>query len=84
MPTAMSHTRQRGRRKQPHLQLIGLRINAGLSPAELAARIGVSRETIRLVEDGFVPGPRIQFAIAAEFNRLPLDLWPIERQRAGR
>lgn len=77
--------RQPGPRRQPNLILIGLRVNEGLSREQLGLRIGVSRETIRLVEDtGWVPTPRIQFAIAAAFNRRPLDIWPIEQQRAGR
>lgn len=70
-----------GTRNRRDLGLIGLRINAGLSREQLGARIGVSRETIRMAEDGFVPTPRIQFAIAKEFGMLPLDIWPIERQR---
>jgi len=53
----------------------------GLSPNDLAHRAGVSGKTIRLTEAGFVPGPRIQFAIARVFDLQPLDLWPIERQR---
>ena len=46
----------------------------------LAYRAGVSGNTIRMVEAGFVPGPRIQFAIAQVFDMRPLDLWPIEEQ----
>ena len=84
MPTAISQPRPRNKRKQPHLRLVGLRINAGLSREQLGARIGVSRETIRLAEDGFIPGPRVQFAIASEFALAPLDLWPLEHQRTGR
>ena len=67
-------------RKQPHRQLYGLRINEGLSRHDLGLRIGVSAETLRLVEAGFVPTPRIQFLIAEAFGLRPLDLWPIERQ----
>lgn len=71
-------------RKQPHLDLIALRVNEGLSREQLAYRIGVSRETIRLAESGFLPGPRVQFALADAFGKRPLELWPIERQRSGR
>jgi DNA-binding XRE family transcriptional regulator len=63
---------------------MALRINNGWSREQLAWRIGVSRETIRLTEAGFVPTPRIQFAIAEAFGRRPLDLWPLARQRSGR
>lgn len=69
------------RRHGANLPLIALRINAGLSRDMLAARAGVGRETIRLAESGFVPTPRIQFAISSALERTPLDLWPIEHQR---
>jgi DNA-binding XRE family transcriptional regulator len=68
------------RRLRPHRQLQQLRINEGLSPNALAYRAGVSGNTIRMVEAGFRPGPRIQFAIAGVFGLRPLDLWPIEEQ----
>lgn len=71
------------RRKQ-HSDLIALRINDGLSREDLARKANVSRESVRLAEAGFLPTPRIQFAIASAFEKRPLDLWPIERQRAGR
>lgn len=70
---------QRGRR--PHTQLMGLRLNEGFSREALAYRAGVSRETVRMAESGFVPGARVQFAIAGVFGLRPLDLWPIEMQR---
>lgn len=64
-----------------HRELQGLRINEGLTPNDLAYRAGVSGKTIRMAEAGWVPSPRIQFAIARVFELRPLDLWPIERQR---
>jgi len=69
------------KRRFPHRRLLELRINAGMAPSDLAYRAGVSAKTIRMVEAGWVPGPRVQFAIAAVFDLLPLDLWPLERQR---
>jgi len=72
------------RNRQPHVELVALRVNEGLSREQLAYRVGVSRETVRLAEAGFLPSPRVQFAIAAAFEKRPLDLWPIERQRSGR
>lgn len=51
-----------------------------MAPSDLAYRAGVSAKTIRLAEHGFVPGPRIQFAIAQVFDLSPLDLWPLETQ----
>lgn len=67
-----------------HIELVALRVNEGLSREELASRIGISRETVRLAEAGFLPSPRVQFALARNFGKKPLDLWPIERQRRGR
>lgn len=72
--------RRTRKRVRPNRRLQELRINEGLSPNMLAYRAGVSGNTIRMVEAGFVPGPRIQFAIAQVFDLRPLDLWPIEEQ----
>lgn len=82
MPTT-ARTRQRYRGRK-NLELIALRVNAGLSREQLSYRTGISRETIRLVEDGWVPTPRVQFALANEFRRLPLDIWPLDTQKAAR
>jgi DNA-binding XRE family transcriptional regulator len=79
----MARTTHRNRRRDRNTRLIGLRINEGLSRDDLARRTGVSRESIRLAESGFTPGPRIQFAIADAFKLRPLDIWPLERQRAA-
>lgn len=68
-------------RHRPNRRLQALRLNAGLSPNALAYRAGVSGNTVRMVEAGFRPTPRVQFAIAEVFGLLPLDIWPIEDQR---
>ncbi len=73
--------RNASRGRTPNRLLQELRINAGLSPNDLAYRAGVSGKTIRLAERGFIPGPRIQFATARAFGLEPLDIWPMERQR---
>jgi DNA-binding XRE family transcriptional regulator len=70
-----------GSRRVPHLKLKELRVNAGMSPNDLAFRVGVSGKTIRMAEAGWIPSPRTQFQIAAAFGLLPLDLWPFERDR---
>lgn len=69
--------------RHPNRRLQELRINAGLSPNDLAYKAGTSGKTIRMVEAGWVPSPRLQFQIAAVFNLLPLDLWPLQRQRVA-
>lgn len=79
----LTPTRRQARRS-PHLELIALRVNEGLSRELLAYKTGVSRESIRIAEGGFLPTPRIQFQLAGAFGLRPLDLWPIERQRSGR
>lgn len=70
-----------GPRRVPHLKLKELRVNAGMSPNDLAYRVGVSGKTIRLAEQGWIPSPRVQFQVASAFGLLPLDLWPFERDR---
>jgi DNA-binding XRE family transcriptional regulator len=82
--TTTSGQVKRGKSVRRNTELIGLRINKGLSRDDLAAKAQVGRETIRLAERGFVPGPRVQFAIARSLDVLPLDIWPIERQRGVR
>lgn len=68
-------------RRQAHLDLIAMRVNEGLSREALALRAGVGRETVRMAERGFVPTPRVQFAIARALGTTPLELWPREMQR---
>lgn len=70
-------------RRGPNRHLQELRINAGLSPNELAYRAGISGKTVRMAEQGFVPSPRVQFVLAGVFGLRPLDLWPLERQRVA-
>lgn len=81
MPTTAS--KRQGRRRPNH-KLVALRVNDGLSREQLAYRANVGRETVRLAESGFLPSPRVQFALAGVFDLRPLDLWPIEMQRKVR
>lgn len=57
-----------------------LRINKGLSPNELGHVVGVSGNTVRLAEEGHLPTPRVQFALAAFFGKQPTDIWPLQTQ----
>lgn len=66
---------------RPNRKLQALRLNAGLSPNDLAYRAGISGATVRLAERGHTPSPRVQFALAEVFEVTPLDLWPLERQK---
>jgi transcriptional regulator with XRE-family HTH domain len=69
------------RNRKPNLTLMGLRLNRGLSINDLARLTGVSAPTIRLTEDGHVPGPRIQFALADFFGVEVLHVWPLPGYR---
>ena len=71
------------RHRVPNTDLIGLRINSGMTASDLAHRCGTTAKTIRMAEAGFTPGPRIQFEVARAFGREPLDIWPMERQKVA-
>lgn len=72
-------------RTRTNRSLVEARLNAGLTPNDLAYRAGVSGNTIRAAERGLYVGPRIQFAIAHALGTDVLELFPWERQReAGR
>lgn len=68
-------------RRHPNRRLLELRLNEGLSPNDLAYRAGVSGNTVRMAEAGFMPSPRVQFAIARVFGLRPLEIWPLEGRR---
>ena len=72
---------QRGFTRHPNLKLKTLRINKGMDRKDLSRVTDVSIESIRLAELGFVPGLRIQAALADALGAQILDIWPIELQR---
>jgi DNA-binding XRE family transcriptional regulator len=56
---------------------------AGLSPAELAALAGISREAIRLIELGHsTPRPRTAKALASALDIDVSDLWTVGERAA--
>jgi transcriptional regulator with XRE-family HTH domain len=65
-------------KKSRNLTLVGLRLNRGLSPKELAELAGVSAETIRIAERGHIPSPRVMFALADFFDVEVLHIWPLK------
>lgn len=72
-------------RSRSNRLLIEARLNAGLTPNDLAYRAGISGNTVRAAERGFYIGPRAQYAIAHALTVDPLALFPWERQKeAGR
>lgn len=71
------------KRLYPNRGLVELRINAGLSPNDLAYRAGVSGNTVRAAERGLYVCPRSQYAIAKALGVTPLAVFPFERQRVA-
>ena len=72
-------------RSRPNRLLTEARLNAGLTPNDLAYRAGVAGNTVRAAERGLYVGPRAQFAIARALgSESPLALFPWERQREAR
>lgn len=64
--------------------LIEMRLNAGLTPNDLARRAGISGNTVRAAERGLYVDPRSQYAIANALGARPLDAFPFERQKESR
>lgn len=54
------------------------RMNRGLSRAEFGKRIGISRESVRLIEAGAVPRAGTAKAIADFFGCQVTDIWPVD------
>jgi transcriptional regulator with XRE-family HTH domain len=60
------------------LTLRELRFNAGLSPEELGIETDVSGRTIRRLEEGKMPTPRVAKKLADHFHVAASDLFPIQ------
>ena len=78
---ALIPANNRASRCRVNRQLVEARLNAGLTPNDLAYRAGVSGNTVRAAERGLYVGPRAQFAISHALGLAPLDVFPWERQR---
>lgn len=63
--------------------LVEMRLNAGMTPNDLARRAFVSGNTVRSAERGLYVSPRSQYAIATALGVLPLDVFPFERQKVA-
>lgn len=85
---ALTNAKPRGSvprsRARINRSLIEMRLNAGLTPNDLARRAGVSGNTVRSAERGLYVDPRSQFAIASALGARPLDAFPFERQKEAR
>lgn len=65
------------------MDLIRARLNAGLTPNDLAYKARITGNTVRAAERGFYINPRSQYAIARALETDPLELFPLERQRVA-
>jgi DNA-binding XRE family transcriptional regulator len=74
---------RRGRRPVPNRELVELRINAGLTPNDLARRAQISGNTVRAAERGLYVTPRSQHSIARALGVRPLEVFPFERPRVA-
>lgn len=81
---ANSRARISSRSSRPNRALIEMRLNAGMTPNDLARRAHVSGNTVRAAERGLYIDPRSQFAIASALSVRPLDVFPFERQRESK
>lgn len=61
--------------------LIEMRLDAGLTPNDLARRAGISGNTVRAAERGEYVDPRSQYAMSAALEAARVVLFPFERQR---
>jgi DNA-binding XRE family transcriptional regulator len=73
---AITHKRSRTNRL-----LIEHRLDAGLTPNDLARRAMVSGNTVRAAERGDYVDPRSQYAISAALDVARVVLFPFERQK---
>jgi transcriptional regulator with XRE-family HTH domain len=78
-----AHERESAMKARANLELVRLRINAGLTPNDLALRASVSGNTVRAAERGLYVDVRSQYRIAQALGVLPLDVFPFERQRVA-
>lgn len=53
------------------------RLNRGLSRADFGRRIGISRETVRLIEAGSQPQAATAKKIADFYDCQVTDIWPV-------
>jgi DNA-binding XRE family transcriptional regulator len=58
--------------------LAALRYDEGLSPEELGEACHISGRTIRRIEEGAKPSPRVAKKLADHFSVKPSDIWPVE------
>lgn len=80
----LSTVKPRVSRKTPrrvNRLLIEHRLDAGMTPNDLARRAGVSGNTVRSAERGDYVDPRSQFAIANALGVARVVVFPFERQR---
>lgn len=77
----LENVKARSARKRTNRLLVEHRLDAGMTPNDLARRAGVSGNTVRAAERGEYVDPRSQYAIASALSAPRAVLFPFERQR---
>lgn len=74
-------TQSRKRSVRANRILIELRLDAGMTPNDLARRAGIAGNTVRAAERGDYVDPRSQYAIANALDAARVVVFPFERQK---
>ncbi len=77
----ITHRRPSSRRPRTNRLLIEHRLDAGLTPNDLARRAVISGNTVRAAERGDYVDPRSQYAIASALGVARVVVFPFERQK---
>lgn len=60
------------------VNLTELRFNEGLTPEELGEACRISGRTIRRIEEGAKPSPRVAKKLADHFGVKASEIWPVD------
>ncbi len=78
---SLTTANKRSSRQRTNRLLIEHRLDAGLTPNDLARRAQISGNTVRAAERGDYVDPRTQYAIASALGVARVVVFPFERQR---
>jgi DNA-binding XRE family transcriptional regulator len=62
------------------ISLAELRFDEGLTPEELGEKCHISGRTIRRIEEGTKPSPRVAKKLADHFKVKPSEIWPVDAE----
>ena len=80
----LASAKRRAAHQRPNRVLIEMRLDAVLTPNDLARRAHISGNTVRAAEKGEYVDPRSQYAIATALGAARVVVFPFERQREAR